>query len=182
MDQENTLSPNSPKPENANGDLTSSAPAPETARPEGDADEMGELIKEFLVESYENLDQLDRDLVALEKDPSSQATLASIFRTIHTIKGTCGFFGYAKLESVTHVGENLLSRLRDGKLHLTSEIATTLLKMVDAVRQMLGSIESERQEGDVDYSQLIAKCARRSRIGRRSLASRRSRSHSRRRP
>jgi two-component system chemotaxis sensor kinase CheA len=156
MNQENTASPNPLMPENANGDLSSSLPSPETAIVDDDADEIGELIKEFLVESYENLDQLDRDLIALEKDPSSKATLASVFRTIHTIKGTCGFFGYNKLESVTHVGENLLSRLRDGKLHLTSEIATTLLKLVDAVRQMLNSIESERREGVVDYSQLIA--------------------------
>src|SRR5262245_8132146 len=151
MDQESILSPNLLGAEDVNGSLSSSVPSPEAAAPEDDADEMGELIKEFLVESYENLDQLDRDLIVLETDPSSSATLASIFRTIHTIKGTCGFFGYAKLESVTHVGENLLSRMRDGKLHLTSEIATTLLKLVDAVRQMLGSIESERREGDVDY-------------------------------
>ena len=71
------------------------------------------VVKEFLVESHENLDQLDRDLVALEKDPENKEGLASIFRTIHTIKGTCGFFGFSKLEAVTHVGENLLGKLRD---------------------------------------------------------------------
>lgn len=76
--------------------------------------ELDPIVREFLVESYENLDQLDRDLVTLEKDPGNHDRLASIFRTIHTIKGTCGFFGFSKLESVTHVGENLLSRLRDG--------------------------------------------------------------------
>jgi two-component system chemotaxis sensor kinase CheA len=50
-------------------------------------DEMDEVVSEFLVESYENLDRLDRDLVDLERDPSP-AKLAGIFRTIHTIKGT----------------------------------------------------------------------------------------------
>jgi two-component system chemotaxis sensor kinase CheA len=63
------------------------------------------------VESSENLDLLDRELIHLEKDPGNRATLVSIFRTIHTIKGTCGFLGFTKLESVAHVGENLRSKL-----------------------------------------------------------------------
>lgn len=114
--------------------------------------EMDELVKEFLVESYDNLDQLDRDFVALEQDPSDTAILARIFRYIHTIKGTCGFLGFTKLEKVTHVGESLLSRLRDGELSLTPEMTSALLEMVDAVRQILGSIESDGGEGDGDYS------------------------------
>ncbi len=117
---------------------------------------MDNVLKEFLVESYENLDQLDRDLVALEQDPSSQEIIKSIFRTIHTIKGTCGFLGYSKLESVAHNGENLLSMLREGELKMNSEIASALLTLVDAVRQMLHSIETAEVEGDVDYSELIA--------------------------
>lgn len=122
--------------------------------PGDDLGELEELVKEFLVESYENLDQLDRDLVTLEQDPSRE-TLASIFRTIHTIKGTCGWFGFSKLESVTHVGESLLSRLRDGRLQVTPENTSALLALVDAVREMLGYIEAERHEGAGDYSALI---------------------------
>ena len=57
---------------------------------------MDDILKEFLVESYENLDRLDRDLVVLEKDPHSTETLGSIFRTIHTLKGTSGFLGFGK--------------------------------------------------------------------------------------
>src|SRR5712692_8925747 len=64
----------------------------------------GEIVKEFLVESYENLDRLDRDLVGLEKNPHDAEALAGVFRTIHTIKGTCGFLGFNKLEKVAHVG------------------------------------------------------------------------------
>jgi two-component system chemotaxis sensor kinase CheA len=118
--------------------------------------DMGNLIKEFLVESYENLDQLDQDLVQLEQSPDDRNRLASIFRTIHTIKGTCGFFGFGRLEAVAHAGENLLSLLRDGKLHLDGPITGALLAMVDAVRAMLGRIEVSQEEGDVDYSGLIA--------------------------
>ncbi len=117
--------------------------------------EMDDVVKEFLVESYENLDRLDRDLVELEKAPSDHEILSSIFRTIHTIKGTCGFLAFSKLESVAHVGESLLSRLRDGVLTLTPEITTALLEMVDAVREMLSSIESTGQEGERNDAALI---------------------------
>ncbi len=82
-------------------------------------DEIDEIVQEFLVESHENLDQLDRDLVALEREPDSRDLLGSIFRTIHTIKGTSGFLAFGSLEAVTHVGENLLARLRDGKMSMT---------------------------------------------------------------
>jgi len=123
-------------------------------------DELDEVVREFLVESHEGLDQLDRDLVALEKDPASKDRLASIFRTIHTIKGTCGFLSFGRLESVAHVGENLLSRLRDGRLTLNAEITSTLLAMVDAVRRMLADIESTGSDGDNDYAELVARLNR----------------------
>jgi two-component system chemotaxis sensor kinase CheA len=115
-----------------------------------------QIVKDFLVESYENLDRLDRELVGLEKNPDDRDALASVFRTIHTIKGTCGFLGFNKLEKVAHVGENLLTRLRDRILTLNPEITTALLSMVDAVRQMLSQIEAGGQEGERDDSVLIA--------------------------
>jgi len=121
---------------------------------------MDEVIGEFLVESYESLDQLDADLLALEADPDSSGTIASIFRTVHTIKGTCGFLGFSTLERVAHVGENLLSRLRDGELRPDAEMTTALLALSDAVRTMLGAIESTGTEGDDDHAELVATLTR----------------------
>jgi two-component system, chemotaxis family, sensor kinase CheA len=121
---------------------------------------MDDLTREFLLESYENLDRLDQDFVKLETDPKNLELLKSIFRTIHTIKGTCGFLGFTKLETLAHAGENLLSMLRDGKLTLNSEITTALLAMVDAVRQMLGSIDTAGNEGERNDGPLIATLAR----------------------
>ncbi len=118
---------------------------------------MDEIVEEFLVESYENLDRLDADLLALEQDPTRPDLLASVFRSIHTIKGTCGFLGFEKLERVTHVGESLLSRLRDGQLALNPAIATALLSLVDAVRLMLASVEANGTDGDGDWSDLVAR-------------------------
>ncbi|MFN8063507.1 MAG: chemotaxis protein CheA [Vicinamibacterales bacterium] len=119
-----------------------------------------ELVREFLIESCENLDRLDRDLVELEKDPGNRERLSSIFRTIHTIKGTCGFLGFTRLEAVTHIGENLLCRVRSLELRLDEEITTGLLAMVDAVRRILASIEQTGEEPDDDHTGLIAELTR----------------------
>jgi len=113
-----------------------------------------EFIEEFLVESTENLDQLDRDLIALEERPDDQQRLASIFRTVHTIKGNSGFFGFSKLGALTHSGEHLLGRLRDGKVRLNDRVTGTLYSMVDAVRSILHSIESTGVEGEHDFREL----------------------------
>src|SRR6266487_2380114 len=115
-----------------------------------------EIIQEFLVESYENLDQLDQDLVALEQSPGSRELLASIFRTIHTIKGTSGFLAFQRLEKLTHAGENLLSRLRDGVATMTPQAADVLLRMVDLVRVILADIERDGIEGDTDVAPIAA--------------------------
>lgn len=93
--------------------------------------------------------------MTLEENPRDLKTLSSIFRTIHTIKGTCGFLAFTKLESIVHVGENLLSRLRDREMNFTLELTTGLLAMVDAVRQVLANIEATGEEGDGDYSSVV---------------------------
>ena len=118
-------------------------------------DEIDEIVQEFLVESHENLDQLDRDLVALEREPGSRDLLGSIFRTIHTIKGTSGFLAFGKLEAVTHVGENLLARLRDGKMSMTPQTTDVLLAMVDTVRDLLSAIEQHGNEGDAEVDAVV---------------------------
>ncbi len=116
------------------------------------SDGMDEIVQEFLVESHENLDQLDRDFVELERAPESRELLASVFRTIHTIKGTSGFLGYGNLEKVTHVGENLLARLRDGDRVLDAATTDVLLLMVDAVRAVLAAIEETGVDAGCDVS------------------------------
>lgn len=122
--------------------------------------EMDEIIKEFLIESFEILDQLDQDLIELEERKTDAELIARIFRGVHTIKGTCGFLSYTKLEGVAHAGESLLSKVRDGVLGVTPEITTTLLAVLDAIRELLKQIETQGAEGDGDYSALIAKLKR----------------------
>jgi two-component system chemotaxis sensor kinase CheA len=118
---------------------------------------MDEIVHEFLVESHENLDQLDQDLVALEQEPDSRALLGSVFRTIHTIKGTSGFLAFGQLEKLTHVGEGLLSLLRDGQMTLTPTITSVLLELVDTIRTILRNVEADGSEGEVSIGKLMAK-------------------------
>jgi two-component system chemotaxis sensor kinase CheA len=112
-----------------------------------------EVIREFLIESNENLNRLDTEIVDLERNPTAER-LASIFRTIHTIKGTCGFLGFGLLEGITHHAENILSQLRSGQKQVNGALVSLILETVDAVRQILARIESEGSEGEAGYSDL----------------------------
>ncbi|HNY12144.1 MAG TPA: Hpt domain-containing protein, partial [Candidatus Wallbacteria bacterium] len=114
-----------------------------------------DLLKEFLVETYENLDKLDSDLITLEKKPDSRDVLDNIFRVFHSCKGACGFLGFSKLESVAHAGENLLSSMRDGVIKLNADITGALLSLVDIIRKILSTIEATQKEGDIDCSYII---------------------------
>ncbi len=113
-----------------------------------------ETIREFLVESHENLSRLDLDLVELEKHPQDADLLSSIFRTIHTIKGACGFLAFSILEAITHQAETLLSQLRDGKRELTPALVSLVLETVDATRKVLAAIETSGKEGPERFADL----------------------------
>lgn len=114
-----------------------------------------DTIQEFLGESLENLDRYDQDLLHLEANRTDKEVINRIFRTVHTIKGTCGFFQFRKLESVSHVGENLLDSLRDGRLEVSETIITALLGLGDALRTILVTIGETGEEGDADFHLLI---------------------------
>ncbi len=79
-------------------------------------------LSEFLTETTESLTELDGQMVQFEQDPSDSAILGNIFRLVHTIKGTCGFLGLPRLESVAHAGENVLGKFRDGVLEVTEVV------------------------------------------------------------
>ncbi len=116
---------------------------------------MDDLTREFLIESQEGLDRMERCLTDLEGRPQDKALLAEIFRAVHTIKGTTGFLGYHRLEKLAHAGENLLGLLRDGKLAADAEIITGLLQLLDGLRSILQSIEQKDSEGAGEDAALI---------------------------
>jgi len=98
---------------------------------------LDELTREFLIESQEGLDRMERCLTDLEEKPNDAGLLAEIFRAVHTIKGTTGFLGFKRLERLAHAGENLLGLLREGKLVADRPTITGLLQLLDGLRSIL---------------------------------------------
>ncbi len=107
-----------------------------------------DILKDFLAEAKENLEELDQAFVELEQEPDNPELIKSIFRTIHTIKGTAGFFGYTTLEGIAHFAEDILSKLRDGVVQVNEEIIDMLLQAVDNIKAILASLEQEGKEPD----------------------------------
>ncbi|HEX2942502.1 MAG TPA: chemotaxis protein CheA [Rhodopila sp.] len=116
---------------------------------------MDELMKDFLVETAEALAALDNDLVLLEAAPGDKSLISGIFRTLHTVKGTSGFLGLAKLGRVAHAGENVLGRLRDGTMTATPDVISVILRCIDAIKSIVASIEASGHEGDQEYLGLL---------------------------
>jgi len=113
-----------------------------------------EIINEFLIESSEGLTRLEQEIVDLEKSPDDPALLGSIFRTVHSMKGTCGFLGFLNLEGVTHIAENILSQLRNGERKLSTDLISLVLETMDVIKKELASIESTFKESGDTYDDL----------------------------
>src|SRR5580692_8713900 len=112
-----------------------------------DIADVDDLTKEFIAESQEGLDRMERCLTELETRPDDAGLLGEIFRAVHTIKGTTGFLGFDRLEKLAHAGEHLLGSLRDGRLAVNSDLISGLLRLMDGLRAILVLIEETGSEG-----------------------------------
>lgn len=115
---------------------------------------MDDLLKDFVVETSEHLDIVDAELVRFERDPNNSATLALIFRLVHTIKGTCGFLGLPRLEHLAHAGEDVISGFRDGK-PVTAPAVTMILKTIDRIKGIVAELENSGLEPEGDDEDLV---------------------------
>ena len=102
---------------------------------------MDDLLREFLMESAENLAEIDVELVQFEQNPNDKELLGNIFRLVHTVKGTCGFLGLVRLESVAHASENVLGKIRDGELKVTPDAISLILESIDAIKDIMAALE-----------------------------------------
>ncbi|WP_439816209.1 hybrid sensor histidine kinase/response regulator [Zavarzinia sp. CC-PAN008] len=118
---------------------------------------MDDLLREFLTETFESLDVVDRELVKLEQDPNNKEVLSNIFRLVHTIKGTCGFLGLPRLEAVAHASENVLGKIRDGALVVTVPTVTVVLASLDQIKEILAVLEATEAEPPGEDTDLIAR-------------------------
>ena len=118
---------------------------------------MDTLLREFLTESHENLIRLEHEVLDLERAPTNTELLNSVFRIIHTVKGTCAFFELRRLERVAHACETVLALVRDGRLDVSRSVMTSVLEAIDVIRNILAALEHEGTEPPGDDKVLIAK-------------------------
>ncbi len=115
-----------------------------------------EAMREFLVECFDNLEQVERDLLTLEREPNSESVLNSVFRNMHTIKGSAGFLAYSILERVAHATENVLGSVRSGHIAMDTDVSESMFRSIDAIRRILKTIETSGNDGDDPFTSLIS--------------------------
>ena len=118
---------------------------------------MDEFVADFLAETRESLDILDSDVLTLEKTPDDPEIVGNIFRVMHTIKGTCGFLGLGRLESVAHAGENVLDKIRNNELHVDPPIVSAILTSIDRIKELLDALEEQGDEPSGKDDDVITK-------------------------
>jgi two-component system, chemotaxis family, sensor kinase CheA len=114
---------------------------------------MDELLKDFLVESAEHIESVANELVLFERDPTDARIIASIFRLVHTVKGTCGFLNLPRLARLAHATEALIGRLRDGA-PATHQRVSLILTAIDRIKFILAELESSASEPRGDDADL----------------------------
>ncbi len=101
-----------------------------------DADRQ-EVVRTYLVESEEQLVEMEEGLIHLETHPDDEETVKTLFRAAHTLKGSSATLGFHRVAEFAHAVEDVLDRLRSRTLSVNSGLISLLLRAVDALRQMV---------------------------------------------
>ncbi|MCF7928377.1 MAG: chemotaxis protein CheA [Spirochaetales bacterium] len=107
-------------------------------------DQFKEAFKE---EAYELLNQLEQDLLEAEENQESPEAVSAVFRTMHTIKGSAGMFGYERISKFTHEVETVLDMVREGKVDISQDLIDLTLRSRDHINEML---EEQTVTGEAD--------------------------------
>lgn len=108
---------------------------------------MDELIAQFIVEARELVQTAVDDLLALDSDPGEAGRLDSLFRAVHTLKGSAGLFDFAALQSVLHRAEDELGRVRSSGARLEAGQVDALVAILEWVDTCVDDIEREGVAG-----------------------------------
>src|SRR3954447_14443198 len=120
---------------------------------------MDDLLREFIIETNENLGRVDAELVQFEQEPNNARMLDDIFRLVHTIKGTCGFLNLPRLEALTHAAETLMSKFRAG-MPVSADAVTLILSTLDRIKGLLEELEQHQAEPSGSDNDLIGELRR----------------------
>ena len=134
-------------------------------------DEFQEILQDFLVESFELIEQLDQDLVELESRPDDLDLLNRIFRVAHTIKGASSFLNFDVLTHLTHHMENILNLARHGDLRIDADVMDVILESIDLMKARLTQIRDTGVDGGLDVNACVARldAAAAAAVGRRGV-------------
>lgn len=116
--------------------------------------ETNQYLDLFLDESNEHLQSINDNLLELEKNPDELSYVNEIFRSAHTLKGMAATMGFEDIADLTHKMENVLDRIRNEELNVTSQLLDVLLSAVETLESMVASISSGG-DGKQDVSHLI---------------------------
>ena len=118
------------------------------------------ILKSFLLESDEDLTQMEQSILELESHPDDSELLQTIFRVVHTMKGNASILEIESLLAFTHKLEDLLDTIRNGKLSVTSDITTLLLNSLDILRQMASAAAEGTDESSASAEEVLQQLSR----------------------
>jgi two-component system chemotaxis sensor kinase CheA len=119
------------------------------------------FYEDFLVEAGEHFELIEQNFLALEGAPGDLEILNAIFRSVHTIKGASGFLGLAKVQALSHIGENVLDDLRKGRMTVNPQVMELLFETEDVLKVLVQDVginlHKQGTMADPDTSDLIAR-------------------------
>ncbi|MBQ4531532.1 MAG: chemotaxis protein CheA [Lachnospiraceae bacterium] len=114
-----------------------------------------QYLEIFIDETKEHLQNLNEQLLVLEKEPDNADTINEIFRAAHSLKGMAGTMGYKRMQRLTHDTENVFSEIRNGKMKVSANLIDTLFQSLDALEEYLENIQQTADEGTDDHEPII---------------------------
>lgn len=117
--------------------------------------DVSQYLEIFIDETKEHLQNLNEQLLVIEKEPENTDTINEIFRAAHSLKGMAGTMGYKRMQKLTHQMENVFSEIRNGKMTVTPNLVDVLFQCLDALESYLDIITESGDEGDNDNEPIL---------------------------
>ncbi|WP_085809846.1 chemotaxis protein CheA [Sphingomonas sp. TZW2008] len=120
---------------------------------------MDDLLQEFIAETRETLAAISGEIVAWEADPADRSRLDSIFRFVHTVKGSCGFLDLPRLARLSHAAEDVLQSVRSGDRAPDTQLVNAVLAIIDRIGEIVEAIDAGVALDDSSEDLLLAALA-----------------------
>ena len=99
--------------------------------------DVSQYLEIFIDETKEHLENLNNQLLILEKEPENKDTIDEIFRAAHSLKGMAGTMGYKRMQRLTHDMENVFMEVREGRMKVNPNLVDIVFQCLDALEEYL---------------------------------------------